>query len=83
MHRHRFLVLATATLAATLAAAPAFNDRPAAAGEWGARPAEGSVCRETPSLSPLLNPPRPPPPCARCPSGRWWWGWARRGCSRR
>ena len=48
MHRHRFLALATATLAATLAAAPAFNDRPAAAGEWGARPAEGSVCRETP-----------------------------------
>ena len=48
MHRHRFLAFATVTLAATLAAAPVFDDRPAAAGEWGARPAEGSACRETP-----------------------------------
>ena len=48
MSQHGFLVFATATLAVTLTAAPVFDDRPAAAGEWGARPAEGSVCRETP-----------------------------------
>ena len=48
MHSNKISALATAALAATLVAAPAFDNRPASAGEWGARPAEGSVCRETP-----------------------------------
>ena len=38
-----------AAMAATCAfAAPRFDDRPAQASEWGARPAEGEVCAETP-----------------------------------
>ena len=51
MSRNIIILLATAAFAAASAAAqgqPSFDDRPAAAAEWGARPAEGSVCLETP-----------------------------------
>ena len=45
------LAFAALVLGATFADAgnaPRFDDRPAQASEWGARPAEGAVCAETP-----------------------------------
>ena len=50
MHSHIFFALIPA-IATAYAAAPgqfSFDDRPATAAEWGARPADGSACLETP-----------------------------------
>ena len=47
MKKIRFSLLAAMT-AMCAVAAPRFDDSPAQASEWGARPAEGEVCAETP-----------------------------------
>ena len=51
MYRNILLVALATAIATAHAAAPrqpSFDDRPATAAEWGARPADGSVCLETP-----------------------------------